>query len=116
MKSSLTTKDVEKIIKLKDNDGTARIKVIFTNEVAKSKAFSKKRNLKETNIGLSDDLTQYRSKLAYLARSAAKKDKELRTWTFRGNIYMRKTEQGDAKLIHTIEELAEYIGINPDEL
>ena len=97
-------------------DCSRSLKIIFADETAKSKAFAKKRNLRGKTIGLLDDMTMYKSKLAYLAREAHKSGKLLRTWTFRGRVYARKSELGDAILISTIDELAEYIGIDPNDL
>ena len=55
----------------------------------RNKIFKKKKDLKGSGIWISDELTPYRDRLAYLARQAVKQNKALQSWTNEGKVFLK---------------------------
>ena len=59
----------------------------------------KRSKLKDKAVYITDDLTPYRSGLAYQARKALKADKIADTWVYDGNIFIKKRKNDKAKRV-----------------
>jgi hypothetical protein len=57
--------------------------------------------LKKTDTGITDDLTPYRGKLAYLARQWAKKHENAGSWTTEGKIFLKVDQSSKPKRVMT---------------
>ena len=66
-----------------------RTRVVFSTKEIRSKIFKMKKELKGSGIWISDELTPYRDRLAYLARQAVKQNKALQTWTNEGKVFLK---------------------------
>lgn len=86
---------VQYILPLKPEQSSAkpmRVRVAFCDTNCKQIVMSNKKKLKgQRDFWISDDLTELRSKLGYLARKAKKDAFILDTWVFNGHIFIRKT-------------------------
>ena len=95
----------------KESKSRRDIIVKFTNYRAKTDFIKGKKQLKEKkeNIYINEDLTKYRSDLAYEAR-LLKKDSTsnvMSTWTFNGSIYIQ-TKNGMVRKIAKKDDLMMY--------
>ena len=64
-----------------------------------------RRELRDTDIYVSDDLTRRRSNLFYLARQKKKLKRCAQTRTFDGNIFVRVTDDSSAVVITDSDHL-----------
>ena len=105
----ITEKDIEYTLKLKSKDEKNRIKIVFVDEDKRDSVISQRKKLKGKEIWLTDDLTPYRSRIAYLARNAVKNEHAHQTWTTDGKIFIKKGQNSAPKRIMTEDELLEYL-------
>jgi EAL domain-containing protein (putative c-di-GMP-specific phosphodiesterase class I) len=106
LETTLTDDDVEYHMKLgKDNGEITRTKVVFKSAETMKQVIKNRRKLKNKQIWLSDDLTQHRSNLAYLARRAVKNSKINQTWTADGKVFYKTTEDAPARRLMEAKQL-----------
>ena len=106
LQCSVIEDDINYIVKLikRDEAGkaqeTSQVKVVFHEKSVKMRVFKSKNKLKgDDHIWLSDDLTPYRSRLAFLARSAVKEERINQTWVFDGKIFIKITKDSKPRVI-----------------
>ena len=89
--------DLEQTYKLvkkgTDANAATRTRVIFKDKAMKSTVVKAKTKLKGKNIWVSDDLTAYRSNMAYQARQAVRNQIYEQTWVHDGKIFVKRTGQ-----------------------
>lgn len=96
---TLIENDIVYTLEIKQNQNTTstskeqniRVRVALKDKNMKDQIMKKKIKLGEANqnIWISDDLTLYRSRLAYLARQAVKKNHLAQTWTHDCKVFMK---------------------------
>ena len=110
----LNEKDIEYTLELKTNPthpGTSkqklRVRVALKDKTVKDQIMKKKVKLGEANqdIWVSDDLTLYRSRLAYMARQAVKKNKLAQTWTHDCKIFMKEKPDDRPRRVRRPEDI-----------
>jgi hypothetical protein len=80
MEANIGKQDIRYILKLgKVSDETSRTRVVLNDWATKQRLMKIRKNLKGKRTWLSDDLTIYRSNLAYRARVAVKENKAIQT-------------------------------------
>ena len=86
--------DIDQTYKLvkKGTDASAasRTRVIFKEKSMKTTVVKAKTKLKGKNIWISDDLTAYRSNMAFQARQAVREQHYEQTWVHDGKIFVKK--------------------------
>ena len=87
--------DIEQTYKLvkkgTDASTATRTRVIFKDKSMKTTVEKAKMKLKGKNIWVSDDLTAYRSNMAFQAREAVRNQTYEQTWVHDGKIFVKKT-------------------------
>ena len=68
-----------------------RTRVIFKDKSMKTTVVKAKTKLKGKNVWISDDLTAYRSNMAYQAREAVRNQMYEQTWVHDGKIFVKQT-------------------------
>ena len=78
-----------KLGKAENSKAPIRTRVVFSTKEIRNQVFKKKKELKGSGIWISDELTPYRDRLAYLARQAVKNKNALQTWTHEGKVFLK---------------------------
>ena len=76
---------------IRDINKKPKIKIVFNDKVSKAEVMKSKTKLKGTSIWINDDLTTYRSGLAYEARQAMRAGKIEKTWCHDGKVFVKKS-------------------------
>ena len=111
---TIHAQDIQYVQKLRTTKGPARVKVVFKEEAAKMQIMKSKKKLKGHNdtVWIADDLTQYRSKLAFLARSSVKEGNITQTWTFNSKVFIKELPTSKPKRVLKPEDIP---GLEPEE-
>jgi hypothetical protein len=88
-----------------DDNGRSRVRVVFNNIEKKRQIMKAKKKLKGNEMWIGDDLTSYRSNLAYHARQAVKSGQANQTWVTEGKIFLKRTAKAKPETIHTIQDI-----------
>ena len=92
--------------KIKSNEGQGKIRVAFNEKKDKDQVMKQKKSLKgRQGIWINDDLTPFRSKLAYHARAAVKAGKISQTWCFDSKIFIKGEEGARPKKVNQIADI-----------
>ena len=105
-------------VKLRTNDQTTRVRVVFSDKENKNLVMKAKKSLKgREQIWINDDLTLYRSKLAYYARVAVKEGHIAQTWCYDSKVFIKEEEGGKPKRITQKSDIPGHdtIGIGEEE-
>jgi hypothetical protein len=107
LKTNIRSDDIEYVLKLKTTDTQpSRLRIVFTEKSTKMKVMKQKTKLKnKMNVWLSDDLTKYKSDIAYAARQALRDNKIHQTWVHDGKIFIKKTTKDRPITIRRKEDL-----------
>ena len=83
-----------------------RVRVAFNDQTVKDIVMNKKEGLKgQRDLWICDDLTQYRSNLAYLARTSKQRGNIADTWTFDNHVFIRKRAEEKPMKIQRPEDI-----------
>ena len=66
------------------------------------------------SIYISDNLTQYRQSVLYVARQLKRKGKLFAAWSDVGRLKVRVTRGGDTRLIRNTDDLRDLVGDDPE--
>ena len=116
MTTNIKDDDIHYITKLnagRNGNDKERIKIVFNNQQSKDAVYKNRTKLKGKNLWIAEDLTPTRSKLAYMARQAVKKEYGHSTWTLDGWIYIKQTEDSKPKRISNPNDLMTFLEIEP---
>ena len=106
LKTNIQENEINYVLKLGNNDTKpTKMRVVFHDKDRKKDVMKKKKNLKGKKIWLSDDLTPYRSNLAFLARKACKDKKIHDTWVTDSKIFIQTNAKDTPKKIRTAKDL-----------
>jgi hypothetical protein len=95
--------DVKYVLKLGRNTGELeyrRARIVFVNEAKRNEMMKQKSKLKDKNLWLSDDLTNMRNNLAFLARTAVKNNKIAETWVTDSKVFVKDKGKAKARRIY----------------
>jgi len=84
---------------------TESYKICFFDRKKRDIIYSKRMQLKQTNIYISEDLTMARSKLAYDSRVYCKTMKGSSTWTIDGKVYLKDDIDARPRAIYNADDL-----------
>jgi hypothetical protein len=102
----LEANDIKYIMKLgKDGAETKRMRVVLNDPAKKSSIMTAKNKLKGKMIWVQDDLTLYRSNLAFLARKAVKEKKIQMTWVTGNKVFIKPDEESAPKRVNLPSEI-----------
>jgi hypothetical protein len=98
LKCNTTSSDIVYILKLPgragQQNGHSSVRVAFSSVESKMKVMRAKKKLnRDDQFWISDDLTTYRSGLAYKARQCIKRGEAHSTWVAAGRVYIKLTEK-----------------------
>ena len=111
VKCSAQPADIIYTLKLKskrsEENGKLSVRVAFATHEKKKQVMKAKKNLRGENdeIWIVDDLTAYRSNLAYLCRQAVKKGHAHQTWTSDGKVFVKKKEASKPAIIRRTSDI-----------
>ena len=98
--------EIKYVLRLGTNESKpTKIRVVFNDETRKKEIMEKKKQLKGKKMWLSDDLTPYRSNLAFLARKAAKERRIHDTWVTDSKVFVQAKAKDTPKRIQAPKDL-----------
>jgi hypothetical protein len=110
LKCNVAHEDIAYIVKLRrgEDDEKANVRVAFTNEAKKKQVMSQKKNLKGEQMWITDDITPYRNRLAYLARQAVKNGHAHQSWISAGKIFIKAAEKSKPTKVRAPSDIPGY--------
>jgi hypothetical protein len=92
--TGIRTNDIEYLLQLKTRENQPnRLRIVFCDKNKKNEIMKQKTKLKNiSDIWFSDELTKYRSELAYAARQAVKEKNIHQTWVYDSKIFVKRSE------------------------
>jgi hypothetical protein len=108
LKCNINPPDILYTSEINTEDGKSTVRLAFTDKEKRQQLMKAKKKLKGQNMWLSDDLTKYRSSLAYHARQAVKNGNANLSLGTGRNVSMRKTTRDKLKKINNLEDIPGY--------
>ena len=84
-----------------------KTKIIFNHQETKDSIFKAKNKLRNTDVWINDDLTSFKSELAFTARNAKRAGKIENTWVFDGHVYITLRGDDRPRRITTVKDIPE---------
>ena len=112
LKCNINSPDILFTSEINTEDGKSTVRVAFTNKDKRKQLMKAKKQLRGQSLWLSDDLTKYRSSLAYHARQAVKNGNANLSWVTGGNVFVKKTAKDKPKKINTLDDIPGYVKQN----
>ena len=97
--SNLQEEDVRYVLKLGKGDEKRRVIMVFRAETVRNGIMSQGKKLKGIDLWMTDDMTQYRSNLAFQVRQAVKSRFIAQTWVTDCKVFIKEKEDGPSKRI-----------------
>jgi hypothetical protein len=108
---NIAPSDIQYTLELNKDEENAKstVRIAFNNKDKKKQVMKSKKALKGNEIWLGDDLTKYRSDIAFHARKAVKGNKISQTWVTGGTVFIKKTENAKPIKINNICDIPGYV-------
>jgi hypothetical protein len=108
---NLAPSDIQYTLELnKDEEkGKSTVRIAFSNKEKKKQVTKSKKKLKGYQMWLGDDLTKYRSDIAFHARKAVKEKEISQTWVTGGTVFIKKTDNAKPTKLNNILDVPGYI-------
>ena len=88
-----------------ERNGSKNVRVLFTHEEKKMQIMKEKKKLRGQDMWITDDLTQYRSMLAFHSRKAVRDGHAHQTWVSSGKSFVKRSETSKPIKIRTTSDI-----------